>query len=166
MQTLWQKYAKEHPAAQRKAKFELDDDMDRAISAMCKGERYRRYSPAMQEGCRQLTTNVKMKVVKPFLQVHTLRHLFLGERMGLMGVFAGRRGPQAAHDAQVARLSPMVPALSHTCSFEYSGTLHAALRGGGSEGRRVEAWPSSHQAPLWRCFFNKTTNIKYYGYSK
>ena len=65
---LWEAYAKDNPLAQRKARFKLTAEMDAKITGMCTGARYKRYSEAMGEGCRQLTTNVKMKVVKPFLQ--------------------------------------------------------------------------------------------------
>jgi len=67
-QILWEKFAKENPAASRKGRFILTDEMDANIVGMCEGKRYQRYSPAMREGCQQLTKNVKMKVVKPFLQ--------------------------------------------------------------------------------------------------
>merc|ERR1711934_927880 len=67
-QVLWEKYAEAHPAEVRKGRFTLTDEMDKSIIGMCDGKRYKRYSQAMQAGCQQLTSNIKMKVVKPFLQ--------------------------------------------------------------------------------------------------
>merc|ERR1711907_213398 len=67
-QVLWEQYAQANPVEQRKARFKLTDEMDTRITGMCDGERYTRYSQPVVEGCRQLVTNVKMKVVKPFLQ--------------------------------------------------------------------------------------------------
>jgi len=67
-QVMWEEYAAAHPAEVRKGRFTLTDEMDKKIVGMCKGKRYERFSKSMQEGCTQLTSNVKMKVVKPFLQ--------------------------------------------------------------------------------------------------
>merc|ERR1712178_577680 len=61
-QVLWEEYAKAHPAEVRKGRFKLTDDMDKKITGMCDGERYKRYSKPVTDGCRQLTSNVKMKV--------------------------------------------------------------------------------------------------------
>lgn len=79
-QVLWEEYAVRNPVQQRKARFVLDDDMDKAIQGMCSGERYTRYSSAVTEGCRQLTENVKMKVVKPFLQGGEAQKLLMNRK--------------------------------------------------------------------------------------
>lgn len=68
MQVLWESYAKDHELEVRKGRFTLTDEMEKKITGMCDGKRFERYSLAMREGCRQLTKNVKMKVIKPFLQ--------------------------------------------------------------------------------------------------
>lgn len=68
LQVMWEKYAADHPAEVRKGRFKLTDDMDKKILGMCDGKRFERYANPIKEGCRQLTSNVKMKVVKPFLQ--------------------------------------------------------------------------------------------------
>jgi len=67
-QVMWVKYAKDNPVEQRKARFTLTDEMDAKIVGMCDTKRYSRYSQSVIEGCHQMVNNVKMKIVKPFLQ--------------------------------------------------------------------------------------------------
>merc|ERR1711865_890464 len=67
-QVMWEQYAKNYPIEQRKGRFVLTPEMDKNITGMCTSERYSRYAQPIAEGCTQLTQNVKMKVVKPFLQ--------------------------------------------------------------------------------------------------
>ena len=107
-QILWEAYAKGDPLAQRKARFKLTAEMDDKIVGMCAAERYKRYSASIGEGCRQLTTNVKMKVVKPFLQAHPPRSRLLCPRHHLTVCLAGWGGPEAADEPKVAGVPPVV----------------------------------------------------------